>query len=202
MTSNWLSLSSQCLCVSVVNPPDRQRCSTPRLPGSPTRPAPRTRGTAGRSGTCTAGPGSARPRPNSTPASKDGHEKTLDRVLNGGRSPRTSRARREFMASERSMPPARRRGGSSAWWLDRMLKTAHPLREKLTLFWHNHFATSNAKVQNARLHARPVPADAAARARQLPRAARRDGHRPGDDGLARHGRAARRASRTRTTPAS
>src|SRR5262249_29784657 len=36
-----------------------------------------------------------------------------------------------------------------AWWLDRMLNTGHPLREKLTLCWHNHFATSNAKVQNA-----------------------------------------------------
>jgi uncharacterized protein (DUF1800 family) len=35
-----------------------------------------------------------------------------------------------------------------AWWLYRMLYTQHPLREKLTLFWHNHFATSNAKVQN------------------------------------------------------
>src|ERR1043166_3227492 len=31
-----------------------------------------------------------------------------------------------------------------------MLNTAHPLREKMTLFWHNHFATSNVKVQNAR----------------------------------------------------
>jgi uncharacterized protein (DUF1800 family) len=30
-----------------------------------------------------------------------------------------------------------------------MLYTPHPLREKLTLFWHNHFATSNAKVRNA-----------------------------------------------------
>ncbi|MBV9125472.1 MAG: DUF1800 domain-containing protein [Planctomycetes bacterium] len=36
-----------------------------------------------------------------------------------------------------------------AWWLYRMLYGPHPLREKLTLFWHNHFATSNAKVQNA-----------------------------------------------------
>jgi uncharacterized protein (DUF1800 family) len=35
-----------------------------------------------------------------------------------------------------------------AWWLYRMLYTANPLREKLTLFWHNHFATSNAKVNN------------------------------------------------------
>ena len=32
-----------------------------------------------------------------------------------------------------------------------MLHTPHPLREKLTLFWHNHFATSIAKVRAARL---------------------------------------------------
>src|SRR5262245_5342839 len=30
-----------------------------------------------------------------------------------------------------------------------MLYSTHPVREKLTLFWHNHFATSNLKVQNA-----------------------------------------------------
>jgi uncharacterized protein (DUF1800 family) len=35
-----------------------------------------------------------------------------------------------------------------AWWLYCMLQGSHPLREKLTLFWHNHFATSLAKVQN------------------------------------------------------
>jgi uncharacterized protein (DUF1800 family) len=38
---------------------------------------------------------------------------------------------------------------ASAWWLYRMLYSPHPLREKLTLFWHNHFATSNRKVRNA-----------------------------------------------------
>ncbi len=37
---------------------------------------------------------------------------------------------------------------ASEWWIYRMLYTPHPLREKLTLFWHNHFATSNAKVLN------------------------------------------------------
>jgi uncharacterized protein (DUF1800 family) len=31
-------------------------------------------------------------------------------------------------------------------WLNRILRNADPLREKLTLFWHGHFATSNAKV--------------------------------------------------------
>ena len=37
-----------------------------------------------------------------------------------------------------------------AWWLSRMLYSPHPLQEKITLFWHNHFATSYAKVQSAR----------------------------------------------------
>jgi uncharacterized protein (DUF1800 family) len=35
-----------------------------------------------------------------------------------------------------------------ALWLYRMLYDPDPLREKLTLFWHGHFATSNRKVQN------------------------------------------------------
>jgi len=32
------------------------------------------------------------------------------------------------------------------WWLDRMLRTRRPLTEKMTLFWHGHFATSIRKV--------------------------------------------------------
>jgi uncharacterized protein (DUF1800 family) len=37
------------------------------------------------------------------------------------------------------------------WWLYCMLQGGHPLREKLTLFWHNHFATSLAKVRSSTL---------------------------------------------------
>ncbi len=37
------------------------------------------------------------------------------------------------------------------WWLYAMLQGGHPLREKLTLFWHDHFATSLVKVQNPAL---------------------------------------------------
>ncbi len=33
------------------------------------------------------------------------------------------------------------------WWLYAMLFSPHPLRERMTLFWHNHFATSIAKVR-------------------------------------------------------
>jgi len=32
------------------------------------------------------------------------------------------------------------------WWLDRMATSTTPLQEKLTLFWHGHFATANYKV--------------------------------------------------------
>ncbi len=35
-----------------------------------------------------------------------------------------------------------------AWWLYRCLFTSDPLQERLTLKWHNHFATSNLKVNN------------------------------------------------------
>ena len=36
------------------------------------------------------------------------------------------------------------------WWLHRMVAAGQPAREKLTFFWHNHFATSATKVKDAR----------------------------------------------------
>ena len=37
------------------------------------------------------------------------------------------------------------------WWVERMRKTPNPLREKMTLFWHGHFATSIQKVKQVYL---------------------------------------------------
>jgi uncharacterized protein (DUF1800 family) len=39
-------------------------------------------------------------------------------------------------------------------WVKYMIKTKFPLQEKLVLFWHDHFATSNAKVDNPKSMAR------------------------------------------------
>lgn len=36
------------------------------------------------------------------------------------------------------------------WWIRRMIYTNRPLQEKMTLFWHGHFATSAEKVPSAR----------------------------------------------------
>jgi uncharacterized protein (DUF1800 family) len=40
-------------------------------------------------------------------------------------------------------------GRLKAWWVYRMLLGPDPLAERLTLFWHNHFATSAAKAGTA-----------------------------------------------------
>lgn len=40
------------------------------------------------------------------------------------------------------------------WWAGRMLVTPRPLQEKMTLFWHGHFATSEEKVRDVRKMAR------------------------------------------------
>jgi uncharacterized protein (DUF1800 family) len=38
-----------------------------------------------------------------------------------------------------------------AWWLQEMLQTPSPITERMTLFWHNHFVSSQQKVKSARL---------------------------------------------------
>jgi hypothetical protein len=81
-------------------------------------------------------------------ALRDGPDQTIDLLLRG---------RQGQEAFDRDTAPLARSFGqtnngrqATAWWLYRMLYTPHPLREKLTLFWHNHFATGNQKVNNAR----------------------------------------------------
>ena len=37
------------------------------------------------------------------------------------------------------------------WWANRMFSTRRPLEEKLTLFWHGHFATGENKVRDYRM---------------------------------------------------
>ena len=51
---------------------------------------------------------------------------------------------REFRQEQRE-----HMGGLRQWWINRMVKTPNPLEEKLTLFWHGHFATSIRKVKAA-----------------------------------------------------
>ena len=72
----------------------------------------------------------------------------------------------------------------TAWWLDRMVQADQPLRERLTWFWHGHFATSVQKVRLAPLMLRQNETFRSARRRLLHRSGPRADRRSGDAGLA------------------
>ncbi len=64
-----------------------------------------------------------------------------------GLSPEEAEKKRQEV-QKKTRQQARRQGlESQHWWFNRMLKTKAPLREKMTLFWHDHFATSIQKVK-------------------------------------------------------
>lgn len=83
-------------------------------------------------------------------AVQEGHQQSVDRLLSA--ASRIDGLRHDFEEMSQIIGDAA--AGSSdasrlkAWWLFRMLFTPDPLQEKLTLLWHNHFATSNLKVQD------------------------------------------------------
>src|SRR5712691_891000 len=56
------------------------------------------------------------------------------------------------LALDTADPESRRKiEADKFWWFNRMLLTRRPLQEKMTLFWHTHFATANFKVGDALL---------------------------------------------------
>ncbi len=81
---------------------------------------------------------------------KDGPKVSIDRVLSGKsctegvpeRFAETADLLGETASSSRD--PLRLK----AWWVYRMMFGPDPLTERLVLMWHNHFATSNLKVQD------------------------------------------------------
>jgi len=86
---------------------------------------------------------------------KDGPEKSIDRLLSG--KARIDGVPDDFDAgaaqlgadaeADRSLG-AREPGRLKGWWVYRMLFGPDPLTERLTLMWHNHFATSVEKVRD------------------------------------------------------
>lgn len=73
-----------------------------------------------------------------------GYERTLDELLNPVQVDNSQLEK--LIANQRfdftQIDDLRR------WWLYRMTFSRRPLEEKMTLFWHGHFATANNKVKN------------------------------------------------------
>jgi uncharacterized protein (DUF1800 family) len=77
---------------------------------------------------------------------EDGPKKSIDRLLKGqvrAGVPDNFRTVADQLAGRANDPAALK-----AWWLYRMYWSPDPLGERLTLLWHNHFATSNDKVED------------------------------------------------------
>jgi uncharacterized protein (DUF1800 family) len=79
---------------------------------------------------------------------KDGPKASVERLLQG--KARSEAVPADFDAiadtlAEQS-PGSRDAARLKGWWLYRMLWGPDPLDERLTLLWHNHFATSNDKL--------------------------------------------------------
>ena len=79
----------------------------------------------------------------------DGPEASISRLLHGQAKAHSTEefeaaaARIADSAESQELP-----GRLKAWWMFRMLEGPDPLGERLTLVWHNHFATSNLKVDD------------------------------------------------------
>jgi len=84
---------------------------------------------------------------------QEGPQASIDRVLNGTTCERAYLEDFEQMSASIAQAAVRANQPDrlKAWWLFRMLFTTDPLTEKLTLLWHNHFATSNQKLDDLSL---------------------------------------------------
>jgi len=85
-------------------------------------------------------------------ALSDGPQRTVDKLL----QPQADTAAFNSVYDEYEASAAGSIDGLRAWWLRRIIQTPHPLLEKMTLFWHSHFATNSVNVNNPRLMLRHV----------------------------------------------
>jgi uncharacterized protein (DUF1800 family) len=81
---------------------------------------------------------------------RDGPEASVDRFLNGQGQTNGVRSDQEHLAQQigDAAVDSRQPERLEAWWVFRMLSSPDPLQERLTLMWHDHFATSNRKVND------------------------------------------------------
>jgi uncharacterized protein (DUF1800 family) len=70
-----------------------------------------------------------------------GKDATLRFLLRGDGGPELEGP--EPTADGKPLDPVNEWGHDMLWWLDRMVRSRRPLVEKMTLFWHDHFATSD-----------------------------------------------------------
>ncbi len=80
--------------------------------------------------------------------SQGGLKSAIDKLINCENTPEAFEFNWEIVEDQKGQIKPQQ---AVVGWAARMLMTRRPLVEKMTLFWHNHFATSAEKVTNAPL---------------------------------------------------
>ena len=93
------------------------------------------------------------------PVEADAFDRNIMKPLTADERDRLQRARRtsdevtleQFRKRRQNAQRADRRQMRELqkWWLARMIETPRPLEEKMTLFWHGHFATSYRAIEDS-----------------------------------------------------
>ena len=88
-------------------------------------------------------------------AVREGLDRTVERVLSGEKP--GEMFRETFRETDALLKTSALEADSidslKAWWAFRLTESPHPLEERMTLMWHDHFATSYQKVQSVRMMA-------------------------------------------------
>jgi uncharacterized protein (DUF1800 family) len=80
-------------------------------------------------------------------ALSDGPQRTIDKLL----KPEAETAAFNLTYDGYENSASSSISSLQAWWLRRIIQTPHPLLEKMTLFWHSHFAINSVNVKNPKL---------------------------------------------------
>ena len=80
--------------------------------------------------------------------SSRGREGAVDFLINFNQIDNTAMETLLAASFDFSTQDAITNGEIRRWWFTRMVATKRQFEEKMTLFWHNHFATSSSKVQD------------------------------------------------------
>ncbi len=120
------------------------------------------------------------------------YAEAVDALLNipamDNRSPQSDEARRIAVEQSSTGKYDRNSGAirmAQVWWLERMRTARYPLEERMTLFWHGHFATGVREFYPDVAMLMVQNDHAAQRARQLLHVGQGNDAGPRDDGMAR-----------------
>ncbi len=87
-------------------------------------------------------------------ALQHGPQRAVDQLLNPPGD--VASQEQQMRADEEAVARSSGMDSLAAWWLRRLIRSRFPLQEKMTLFWHSHFAVGRGRVNDTMLMLRHI----------------------------------------------